>query len=102
LLFECAACAETITARDQYFSADMGGVLCPKCATRGQSSRPVSMEALRFLRHFQRSNYKEALRAAPPPAIRQEIDALQHYYLTYLLERSLNSPEFLKQIRKQM
>lgn len=102
LLFECAACAEAITARDQYFSADMGGVLCPKCATRGQSSRPVSMEALRFLRHFQRSNYKEALRAAPPPAIRQEIDALQHYYLTYLLERSLNSPEFLKQIRKQM
>ena len=102
LLFECAACGEAIIARDQHFSADLGGVLCPKCATRGQSSRPVSLEALRFLRHFQRSDFKQALRADPPPAVRLEIDALQNYYLTYLLERSLNSPEFLKQIRKQM
>jgi DNA repair protein RecO (recombination protein O) len=102
LLFECAACGEDITARDQYFSADLGGVLCPKCANRGQSSRPVSLEALRFLRHIQRSTYKEARLANPPAAIRQEMEALQNYYLTYLLERSLNSPEFLKQIRKQL
>jgi len=102
LLFECAACGEAVTARDQYFSADMGGVLCPKCAGRGQSRRPVSVETLRFLRHFQRSDYKEASRADPPAVIRHEIDALQNYYLTYLLERNLNSPEFLKQIRKPM
>ena len=102
LLFECAACGEEITARNQYFSADLGGVLCPNCATRGQSSRPVSLEALRFLRHFQRSDFKQALRADPLPAVRLEIDALQNYYLTYLLERSLNSPEFLKQISKQI
>ena len=99
LLFECAACGEEITARDQYFSADMGGILCPKCANRGQSSHSITTEALRYLRHVQRSDYKEAKRADPPPAIRQEMDGLQNYYLTYLLERSLNSPEFLKQIR---
>lgn len=102
LLFECAACGDEVTARSQYFSADMGGVLCPKCGNRGQSSRPVSVEALRFLRHFQRSDYRQALLANPPPEIRQEIDSLQNYYLTYLLERGLNTPEFLKQIRKQM
>lgn len=99
LLFECAACGDEITARDQYFSADLGGVLCPKCASRGQSQRKLSVEALRFLRHIQRSGYKEASRAAPPEAVRLEMDALQNYYLTYILERSLNSPEFLKQIR---
>jgi len=102
LLFECAACGADITARDQYFSADLGGVLCPMCANRGQSSRPVSLEALRFLRHIQRSTYKEARMVNPPAAIRQEMEALQNYYLTYLLERSLNSPEFLKQIHKQL
>ena len=102
LLFECAACGEEITARDQYFSADQGGVLCPKCVHRGQSQRQISVEALRYLRHIQRSTYKEAARANPPPAIRQEMDTLQNYYLTYLLERKLNSPEFLKQISKPM
>lgn len=102
LLFECAACGEDITARNQFFSADLGGVLCPKCENRGQSSRPVSLEALRFLRHIQRSTYKEARMASPPAAIRQEMEALQNYYFTYLLERSLNSPEFLKQIHKPL
>ena len=102
LLFECAACGEEITARDQYFSADQGGVLCPKCANRGQSRRSISMDALRYFRHIQRSDYKDALRADPPEAVRLEMDSLQNYYLTYLLERSLNSPEFLKQINKPM
>jgi DNA repair protein RecO (recombination protein O) len=100
LLFECAACGEEVTAQDQYFSADLGGVLCPKCVNRGQSVRQVSLDALRYLRHIQRSDYKDASRADPPPAVRLEMDALQNYYLTYLLERSLNSPEFIKQIRK--
>lgn len=102
LLFECAACGDEIVPRAQYFSADMGGVLCPKCATRGQSSRPVSLEALRFLRHFQRSDFKQSLRADPPAVTRQEIDALQNYYLTYLLERGLNTPEFFNQIQKPL
>jgi len=102
LLFECAACGEEITARDQYFSADQGGVLCPKCVQRGQSQRQISVDALRYMRHIQRSTYKEASRANPPESIRQEMDALQNYYLTYLLERKLNSPEFLKQINKSL
>ncbi len=100
LLFECAACGEAIKAEDQHFSADLGGVLCPRCRMRGQSSRPVSLEALRFLRHIQRTTYKDASRANPPEPIRREMEALQNYYLTYLLERKLNAPEFLKQIQK--
>ncbi len=102
LLFECASCGEEITAQDQYFSADLGGVLCPKCTFKGQTRRDISVEALRFLRHIQRSTFKEALRAGPPAEVRQEMEALMNYYLTYLLERGLNSPEFLKQIRKQL
>lgn len=102
LLFECAACGEKITARDQYFSADLGGVLCPKCANRGQSMRQVSLEALRFLRHIQRSDYREASRADPPAAVRLEMEALQNYYLTYLLERGLKTPEFIRQISKPL
>lgn len=100
LLFECAGCGETIQALDQYFSADLGGVLCPKCRLKGQGSRPISVEALRFLRHIQRSGYAEATRANPAPETRREMESLQNYYLTYFLERSLNSPEFLKQIQK--
>jgi len=102
LLFECASCGEEIKPENQFFSAEMGGILCPRCGGRGQSARSVSVEALRFLRHIQRSGYREAARANPPDHVKQEMETLQNYYLTYLLERNLKSPEFIKQIQRSM
>jgi DNA repair protein RecO (recombination protein O) len=100
LLFECASCRKEIKAEDQFFSAELGGVLCPSCGARKADSRMISMDALRYMRHFQRSSYAEALRADPSPNVRQEVETILNHYLTYLLERGLNSTEFLKQIRE--
>jgi DNA repair protein RecO (recombination protein O) len=100
LLFECAACGKPIQAEDQYFSAERGGVLCPDCGLMVNEVRPVSMDALRYMRHFQRSTYNEAKRAAPIKETRDEVEALLNYYLTYLLERNLNTPEFIRQIQR--
>ena len=99
MLFECAKCRKEIIAEDQFFSAEQGGVLCPNCGSRSDNSRLISVDALRFMRHFQRSDYKTALKASLPQKIRDEVDGLMNHYLTYLLERKLNTPEFLKQIQ---
>ena len=56
-LTRCVGCrAEIIRAEDQFFDAGMGGVLCPDCGLKTNTSRPVFMEALKFLRHLQRSS----------------------------------------------
>jgi DNA repair protein RecO (recombination protein O) len=99
LLFECASCRKEIKAEDQFFAAEVGGVLCPNCGARAEGSRLISMDALRFLRHFQRSTYNESLKASPTAKTRAEVESILNYYLTYLLERGLNSTEFLKQIQ---
>ncbi len=99
MLFECAKCRKKIEAEDQFFSAELGGVLCPSCGARSDNSRLISMDALRFLRHFQRSDYGTALKASPTQKIRDEIEGLMNHYLTFLLERKLKTPEFLKQIQ---
>jgi len=77
-----------------------GGVLCPNCGPQDPTARPASIEALRFLRHIQRSNYPESKRARVPESIRNEMELLLQYYLTYHLERKLNSPDFLRTIRQ--
>lgn len=100
-LFACARCEHAVQAEDQYFSAAAGGVLCPNCGANDPSARPVSMDALRYLRHFQRSSYPEATRAQLTPSINIEIERLMQYYLTYLLERGLNSPDFLRRLRSE-
>lgn len=105
-LFRCAGCGAEIQAEDQYFSAQAGGVLCPKCgrapgSEMAAAARPVSMAALKYLRHFQRSSFVEAARAQPSTLAYREIEGLMQYYLTYLLERGLNTPAFLRRLRQE-
>jgi DNA repair protein RecO (recombination protein O) len=100
-LSSCSNCGKEITAEDQYFSASKGGVVCPKCGVHTTGDLPISMDSLKYLRHFQRSSFSEASRARPPQEIKQELETLVQHYLTYLLERGLNSPVFLRRLRKE-
>jgi DNA repair protein RecO (recombination protein O) len=101
-LFHCANCEQEIKAEDQFFSAERGGVLCPRCGRGLPGARPVSQAVLKYLRHFQRSSYAEAQRARPAPEVQKEVEDLMQYYLTYFLERELNTPGFLKRIKQEM
>ncbi len=98
-LFNCLECGDEIVAQDQYFSAERGGVLCPRCGRRVLESKAVTTDVLRYLRHFQRSRWDQVANAPFSSALNREIEDLMHYYLTYLLERGLNTPAFLRRIR---
>jgi DNA repair protein RecO (recombination protein O) len=97
----CTGCHAEIHPEDQFFSADAGGVLCPNCGPGRPGARPVSMEALKYFRHFQRSAYAQASRARPTLPAQAELEALLQYYLTYLLERGLNSPSFIREVQRK-
>ncbi len=97
-LQNCISCGTKIEPEDQFFSGSEGGVLCPDCGTQHPSVRSVSVEALKYFRHFQRSSYADAHRADPDPKVRAEIENLMQFYLTYLLERGLNSPRFIREV----
>ena len=98
-LFECVNCHREILPEDQFFSFSAGGVICPRCAQGLRNLHKISVEALRYLRHFQRSNYGEATKARPSLDVQQEVESLMQGYFTYLLERELNTPGFLKSIK---
>jgi len=99
-LFECANCGREIQAEDQFFSPSAGGVVCPRCGMGLPGLWPIAVETLKYLRHFQRSSYGEASRARPAPEIQKNVETLMQAHFTYLLERSLNTPGFLKQIKR--
>jgi len=99
-LFECANCGREVKPEDQFFSFSAGGVICPRCGQGLRHLHNVSVETLKYLRHFQRSSYAEASRARPSPEVQKEAESLMQGYFTYLLERELNTPGFLKKIRE--
>jgi DNA repair protein RecO (recombination protein O) len=98
-LFNCLGCEAEIQPEDQYFSASQGGVICPNCRQSFPDARPISMTALKYLRHFQRSTYAEAARARVSPDLNHELEQIIQHYLTYLLERGLNTPSFIRQVK---
>jgi DNA repair protein RecO (recombination protein O) len=99
-LFECVNCGREIKAEDQFFSFGAGGVICPRCGYGLPNLHNISVDTLKYLRHFQRSSYAEASRAKPSSGVQKEAESLMQGYFTYLLERELNTPGFLRRIRE--
>ncbi len=99
-LSRCVNCAEQAQPQDQYFSASEGGLLCPKCGPRNPYARPLSLGALKVLRHYQRSDYSEASRPQVSQTVSLELEGLIESYLNHLVERDLNVPTFVRQVRR--
>jgi DNA repair protein RecO (recombination protein O) len=100
-LANCVNCEEVIQPEDQFFSFSMGGVVCPRCSSRVPDAKPIPMNSLKYLRHFQRSSYAEAARAQLTPQLNQALEKFMQAYLSYLLERSLNTPTFIRRVNQK-
>lgn len=100
-LVNCVNCEKKIVAQDQYFSAQRGGVLCPNCGHASQEARPVAMQVLKHMRHFQRSAFPAAMKAPYHEKLYQKFGSVLNYYYLYILERRLNSPGFLRKIKRE-
>jgi len=99
-LTDCVGCGKKITAQDQYFSSAQGGVLCPACGKLHNHTREVSLNTLRFLRHFQRSAFSDIAAVSVPSAVQAEMTALMDSYISSVVERKLNAPDFIKQVNR--
>jgi DNA repair protein RecO (recombination protein O) len=99
-LNECVISRETIQAEDQYFSYAGGGIVRPQSAAQVASLIPVSMVTLKLLRHMQRSPYSHVKSLAISPTLHDDAEHLLLGYITYLLERKLQSVDFIRRIRR--
>jgi DNA repair protein RecO (recombination protein O) len=98
-LIDCVNCGREILPEDQFFSFSAGGAICPRCGQGLPNLNKISVETLKYLRHFQRSNYRDASRANPSLEVKKETEILMQGYFTYLLERQLNTPGFIKRVK---
>ena len=98
-LRNCVVTGDEIQPENQYFSAALGGVVSPQAGKATTGAVPVSVDALKYLRHFQRSSFQDTVRARPVDETYHELEILMQYYLTYILERGLNTPAFIRKVR---
>lgn len=98
-LNECVVSREAVQPQDQFFSYAMGGVVSPRWGHEGTAVVPVRMVTLKLLRHMQRSAYNQVKTLAISPALHEEAERVLLGYITFLLERRLQSVDFIRRIR---
>lgn len=98
----CTQCNQEIIYENQFYQNISGGVICPKCGVGLTGVTPITKDTLRFMRHFQRSDFKHALRAILTTEQLTEMEHINRSFIHFVLERSLNSPEFLARMKRDV
>lgn len=99
-LFECVVSGETLTAEDQFFSVAEGGVVLP-AYTAGLDVIRLSLPVFKILRHFSRQPWGAIKGLQVGDGHAKELERLLHAYLTYILERHLNSAPMLEKLDRE-
>ncbi len=99
-LVNCVRCGGLIEPQDQFYSVLLGGILCPTCGPFELSARAISVQALKYLRHIQRSTFAATAKAQIPDPVRSEMETVLQNFMTFHLERNLNSPAFIREVRR--
>ena len=97
-LARCLECGAEIGPEGNAFSPVAGGVIGPECAHAAHGAPRVSPDALKILRHLQRSALVDVLRLQLPGAVHREVERLLHATISATLERELRSREFLAEV----
>ncbi len=98
-LTSCAIGREPVEPQDQFFSYIEGGIVCTRHASQGSSFIPISMNTVKLLRHLQRSPFEKVASLVVPASVHEDADRVMVGYITYLLERRLQSVDFIRRLR---
>jgi DNA repair protein RecO (recombination protein O) len=101
-LQECVSCHTKLQPVVNTFCSSAGGILCPNCQFEHPVSFSISVDALKVLRLFQRSDFEVVSRLKVNPELSQEMKAVLASYVRYLLEREVKSATWLDTLRHQI
>ncbi len=97
-LSRCLECGAETTPGGNAFSPVAGGVMCASCASGALGARTISPDALKVMRHLQRSELASVLQLALPIAVHREVERLLHATVSAVLERELRSRDFFEEV----
>jgi DNA repair protein RecO (recombination protein O) len=98
-LQECVSCRAELKPETNAFCSSSGGILCPACKYEHPDSIPISVDALKVLRLFQKTNFDVVQRLKISPELSRELKEVLGNYIRYILEREVKSGTWLDELR---
>lgn len=101
-LYNCVECHARLQPEVNYFSAERGGLLCPRCGENLGARARVSVAAQKVLRYLQGHSADQVRALRLTDATQTEVEALLQGYLEYVLEREVKSVTFMRRLRAEL
>jgi DNA repair protein RecO (recombination protein O) len=98
-LQRCVDCGAAMEPKQNFFSPQGGGVVCPACAAGEGGSRALSLNGLKVLRLLQRGTYNDMAELKMPPELAWEVERVLRSYIVCVLERDVNAAAFIERLR---
>ncbi len=95
----CVNCGQELLPEENFFTAEGGGVLNPRCGESHRDAQRISVNALKVLRFLQSGEPEQVEQLMLTLQVENEVEELLHAYLLHHLERNLKSVEFLNTLR---
>ena len=108
-LHSCVSCGAAILPDQHAFSAGLGGAVCPECVRGGMPRAqpqhagpvsPLSLDAMKLLRHFQSQPYEAVQGLTLPTALVRELERVLGGAIRHLLEREVKSAALLARLER--
>ena len=103
-LANCQICGSEITPEHHRFAPGLGGVVDDTCGVPMGQVLPLSLNALKILRHYGRTTMVDAVQVRLSPTLRDELERILEVSIHYVLEREMATTDFvghLKQLRSR-
>lgn len=97
-LFNCAIGGERLEAVDQFYSVIEGGVVCPDHAAGYVNMSSLHLSVFKIMRHMMRTSWDNVKMLKVTEQHHQDLQRLVHNTLIFLLEKRLQSVDFLRRI----
>ena len=97
-LQECVGCRDELQPGRNYFSAFLGGALCPRCGPSQPSARPIETDVLKLLRYVQRTDGQAYVSVSAP--LTEAAEYVLRDYAERIIERRLRAPALMDTVQK--
>lgn len=99
-LYRCVGCSTEIGPVSNALSPQLGGMLCPACASGDLQAARLSVNAQKFIRVLDRQGLAEAIKLRLDPTTAGEIERALQQYARNHARRDLSSLNVMRSIRE--
>lgn len=98
-LQRCLVCGNDLEPDHHRYAPALGGTVDDRCVVAAGRVLPLSVDALKVLRHFARSGFAEATRLRVGAELDAELESVLGSSLQHVLEREMGTAGFVEHLR---